>query len=426
MFLTRGYGGRLAGPVMVEPAHTAVQVGDEPLLLARVAPTVVAEDRVAGARFAKRKRRERHRDGRRVSESVARQGPLASGDRRRAASATAGCSPRGRCARRSTPQLDRASAHPARRRGCAGDRAGGARARPAGISRTRSSPTPRRSRRCAARRFWRSPASAIRRNSSRRCARPGSTRRSARGFGDHHRYSAAEARALVARGRRRRSRTADDREGPRAAEGRRDGRAAGAAGARPAGDDENRGSRTRSSGSCLAPAGRLGLLEPSRRMAAATPPRGSHRLPAARRSSISALPAGSAPPVTAQRTNAPGRTTRKSPSRYFTSASPGIGEGPLKRLSTFSLHSGPYRPYRPETRRDAEHNGSARAVKPANRRFGVMRHLTALIVAAVVSGAGPAAAAPEPVEIRRGGRQAQGLHLPPGRRRAVPGDRRAA
>src|SRR5262249_61212778 len=30
-------------------------------------------------------------------------------------------------------------------------------------------------------------------------------------------------------------------------------------------------------------------------------------------------------PVTEQRTNAPGRTTRKSPSRYFTSASPFIG-----------------------------------------------------------------------------------------------------
>ena len=38
IFLTRGYGGRLAGPVLVEPTHTAAQVGDEPLLLARVAP----------------------------------------------------------------------------------------------------------------------------------------------------------------------------------------------------------------------------------------------------------------------------------------------------------------------------------------------------------------------------------------------------
>jgi tetraacyldisaccharide 4'-kinase len=54
-FLSRGYGGRLAGPVLVGAGagpHSARDVGDEPLLLAKIAATVVARDRVAGAAMA--------------------------------------------------------------------------------------------------------------------------------------------------------------------------------------------------------------------------------------------------------------------------------------------------------------------------------------------------------------------------------------
>jgi tetraacyldisaccharide 4'-kinase len=49
-FLTRGYGGASKGPVLVKPGHSATEVGDEPLLLADAAPTMVSVDRPAGAK----------------------------------------------------------------------------------------------------------------------------------------------------------------------------------------------------------------------------------------------------------------------------------------------------------------------------------------------------------------------------------------
>ena len=52
VFLTRGYGGRIKGPHLVDLSSDDVtQVGDEPLILAQTAPVVVSSDRVKGAQF---------------------------------------------------------------------------------------------------------------------------------------------------------------------------------------------------------------------------------------------------------------------------------------------------------------------------------------------------------------------------------------
>ena len=52
--LSRGYGGRLRGPVMVGPdRHLAADVGDEPLMLERTVPVAVARERLDGLALAK-------------------------------------------------------------------------------------------------------------------------------------------------------------------------------------------------------------------------------------------------------------------------------------------------------------------------------------------------------------------------------------
>lgn len=52
-FLSRGYGGKMRGPCFVDPANdSASETGDEPLLLAAAAPTIIARNRLSGAQLA--------------------------------------------------------------------------------------------------------------------------------------------------------------------------------------------------------------------------------------------------------------------------------------------------------------------------------------------------------------------------------------
>src|SRR5262245_23565724 len=52
--LSRGYGGRLRGPVMVDAiGHSAADIGDEPLMLASHLPVAVSRDRIDGLALAK-------------------------------------------------------------------------------------------------------------------------------------------------------------------------------------------------------------------------------------------------------------------------------------------------------------------------------------------------------------------------------------
>ncbi|HEX2020917.1 MAG TPA: tetraacyldisaccharide 4'-kinase [Aurantimonas sp.] len=56
-FVSRGYGRNARGAVLVDPAHhSAAEVGDEPLLLATVAPTAVSADRKGAASMLRAQR----------------------------------------------------------------------------------------------------------------------------------------------------------------------------------------------------------------------------------------------------------------------------------------------------------------------------------------------------------------------------------
>ena len=50
--VSKGYRGKLTGPILVSEKHDSKDVGDEPILLSSFAPTWVSKDRVKGAKEA--------------------------------------------------------------------------------------------------------------------------------------------------------------------------------------------------------------------------------------------------------------------------------------------------------------------------------------------------------------------------------------
>ncbi|MDA7693148.1 tetraacyldisaccharide 4'-kinase, partial [Alphaproteobacteria bacterium] len=51
VFLTRGYGGEIHGPLEVKTNHTHFDIGDEALLLSNIGTTIVSKNRSNGAKF---------------------------------------------------------------------------------------------------------------------------------------------------------------------------------------------------------------------------------------------------------------------------------------------------------------------------------------------------------------------------------------
>ena len=222
--LSRGYGGRLRGPVKVDPErHAAADVGDEPLMLARTVPVVVARDRIDGVALARSQ-------GASVilmddgfqNPAIAKDASLIviDGDR---GLGNGRVFPAGPLRAPLPPQLARTDALIVVGDGTAADggcgrhrRAGQAGAVGASAGRTR-----RRWRRCAASVCWPLPGSAIPPGFSGRCAQAASRSSRERAFADHHPFSQGEIEEPDRGGQTRWADAGDDGKGSGAAAQRR-------------------------------------------------------------------------------------------------------------------------------------------------------------------------------------------------------------